>query len=117
MTIDRIDVGARMSQAVVHSNTVYLAGQCGNVGQTVAGQTETSLGKIDRLLAEAGSDKSHILQAVIWLADINDYAEMNEVWDAWVSPGNSPARACGQTKLAGTGYLVEIIIIAAINQA
>jgi enamine deaminase RidA (YjgF/YER057c/UK114 family) len=115
MTIRRIDAGARMSQAVVHNNTVYLAGQVGNPGESVSEQTETVLGHIDRLLAEAGSDKSRILQAIIWLDDMKDFGAMNEVWDAWVSPGNTPARACGDAKLATPDYLVEIIIVAAVD--
>ena len=115
MTIKRINVGERMSQAVVHNNTVYLAGQVGIGGESVPEQTKTILGQIDNLLAEAGSDKSRIMQAVIWLADMNDFADMNSVWDAWVSPGNTPARACGEAKLATPDYLVEIIVIAATD--
>mgnify|MGYP003994837515 CR=1 FL=1 len=115
MTIKRIDTNPRMSQAVVHNDTVYLAGQVGNAGDSVPAQTETILGHIARLLAEVGSDKSRILQAIIWLDDMKDFAAMNEVWDAWVSPGNAPARACGEAKLATPEYLVEIIVIAAVD--
>lgn len=111
--IKRIDTGARMSQAVIHNGTVYLAGQVGEPGTSVTEQTNSILGKIEALLAEAGSDKTKILQAVIWLADMADFAEMNAVWDAWVAPGHAPARACGEAKLATPDYTVEIIIVAA----
>ncbi|MCI5078056.1 RidA family protein [Oricola sp.] len=111
--IKRIDTGARMSQAVIHNGTVYLAGQVGEPGTSVTEQTNSILGKTEALLAEAGSDKTKILQAVIWLADMADFAEMNAVWDAWVAPGHAPARACGEAKLATPDYTVEIIIVAA----
>lgn len=111
--IRRIDTGTRMSQAVIHNGTVYLAGQVGEPGTSVTDQTKTILSRIEALLAEAGSDKTRILQAVIWLADMADFAEMNAVWDAWVAPGHAPARACGESKLATPDYTVEIIIIAA----
>jgi len=114
MTIKRSKVGARMSQAVVHGDTVYLAGQVADDGNAdVAGQTKQILAKIDGLLAEAGSDKSKLLSATIWLADIRGFDEMNKIWDAWVSPGNTPARACVEAKLARSNLLVEIGIIAA----
>ena len=114
MTIKRSKVGARMSQAVVHGDTVYLAGQVADDGNAdVAGQTKQILAKIDGLLAEAGSDKSKLLSATIWLADIRTFDEMNKMWDAWVSAGNTPARACVEAKLARSNLLVEIGIIAA----
>jgi enamine deaminase RidA (YjgF/YER057c/UK114 family) len=113
MTIQRFETGPRMSQAVVHGNTVYLAGQVGAPGASVAEQTTAILANIDRLLAETGSDKTKILQATIWLADMADFAEMNGVWDAWVAQGHAPARACGESKLATPDYKVEIIIVAA----
>jgi enamine deaminase RidA (YjgF/YER057c/UK114 family) len=113
MTIRRIEPGARMSQAVVHGGIAYLAGQVGAPGASVTEQTRAVLGQIDRLLAEAGSDKSRILAATIWLADIGDFTEMNVVWDAWVDPANPPARATGESKLAAPEYKVEIIITAA----
>jgi len=113
MTIRRIEPGKRMSQAVVHGNTVYLAGQVGAPGAGVAEQTREVLAQVDRLLAEAGSDKSRILAATIWLADIADFAEMNSVWDVWVDPANPPARATGESKLAAPEYKVEIIVTAA----
>ena len=111
--ITRIDSGARMSQAVIHNGTVYLAGQVGTPGDSVTDQTKSILSKIEALLSQAGSDKTKILQAVIWLADMADFAEMNTVWDAWVEPGHAPARACGEAKLATPEYTVEIIIVAA----
>ncbi len=114
MSIRRIEAGPRMSQAVIHGNTVYLAGQVGTAGQSVADQTKEVLSKIDALLAQSGSSKSKLLQAIIWLADMKDFAEMNSVWDKWVDSPNAPARATGEAKLAAPGYLVEIIITAAI---
>jgi len=113
MTVRRIEVGPRMTQAVVHGNTVYLAGQVGD-GKTVAEQTADILATVDRLLKSVGSDKSKLLQAIIWLDDMKDFAEMNSVWDKWVDPQNTPARATGEAKLAAPQYKVEIIITAAI---
>lgn len=113
MTIRRIEAGPRMSQAVIHGNTVYLAGQVGD-GDSVAAQTASCLAEVDRLLAAAGTDKSKILQAIIWLADMADFAEMNSVWDKWVDGPNAPARATGEAKLAAPKYKVEIIVTAAI---
>ncbi len=111
--IKRLHSGPRMSQAVIHGDLVWLAGQVGNPGDSVADQTRAILAKIDGLLAEAGSDKSRLLQATIWLASMDDFAEMNEIWDAWVDPANPPARACGESKLATPDYTVEIIVVAA----
>ncbi|WP_414472556.1 RidA family protein [Microvirga sp. M2] len=115
MTIQRINPGPRMSGAVVHGNTVYLAGQVANqaAGQSVTEQTREILTIIDKLLAEAGTDKSKILMTNIWLTDMATFQEMNAVWDAWVSPGNSPARATVEAKLAGPQFKVEIAVIAA----
>jgi enamine deaminase RidA (YjgF/YER057c/UK114 family) len=115
MTIKRFDVGSRMSQAVVHGNTVYLAGQVAQnaPGGTVAEQTKDILDRIDALLAEAGSDKSKLLSANIWLSDIGDFAAMNAAWDAWVVPGNTPCRACVESKLASPKFNVEIMVTAA----
>lgn len=115
MSIRRIGVGPRMSQAVIHGNTVYLAGQVGTAGASVTDQSKDILAEVDRLLAEVGSDKTKILQAIIWLADMNDFAEMNAVWDAWVDPAHTPARATGEAKLATPEYKVEMIITAAID--
>jgi enamine deaminase RidA (YjgF/YER057c/UK114 family) len=104
-----------MSQVVIHGDTVYLAGQVANqtAGGTVTEQTREILARIDQLLAEAGTDKSSVLQATIWLADMASYAEMNQVWDAWVTPEKPPARACIGAGLAGPAYSVEIRVIAA----
>jgi enamine deaminase RidA (YjgF/YER057c/UK114 family) len=115
MTIQRIKPGPRMSGAVVHGNTVYLAGQVANqtAGKSVTEQTQEILSIIDSLLAEAGTDKSKILMANIWLTDMATFQEMNAVWDAWVSQGNTPARATVEAKLAAPQFKVEIAVIAA----
>lgn len=112
--ITRIQPGARMSQAVVHGGLVWLAGQVGEPGDDVVAQTRTVLNQIDALLAEAGSDKSKILSATIWLADMADFGAMNSVWDAWVDKANPPARATGESRLATPAYKVEIIVVAAV---
>ena len=114
MTIRRIDVGPRMSDIVIHNNTIYLAGQVGSPGSNVATQTKEILATIDGLLEKAGSDKTKILQAIIWLSDMSTFAEMNAVWDAWAPQGHTPARATGEAKLAAPEYKVEIIITAAL---
>jgi enamine deaminase RidA (YjgF/YER057c/UK114 family) len=111
--IKRSHGNGRMSQMVVHGDTVYLAGQVGTPGASVAVQTADILKKIDDLLAEAGSDKTKILQAIIWLDEMADFGEMNSVWDKWVPQGNEPARAAGSAHLATPDYKVEIIVIAA----
>ncbi|WP_428928021.1 RidA family protein [Marinibacterium sp. SX1] len=111
--IQRHDTNTRMSQMVEHGQTIYLAGQVGTPGASVAQQTQDCLDKVDALLARAGSDKTRILQTTIWLADMADFAEMNAVWDAWVPEGHAPARACGEAKLAAPEYTVEVIVIAA----
>ena len=111
--ITRIKTGNRMSQIVIHNDIIYLAGQVGNPGDGVAEQTKTSLKSVESLLNEAGSDKTRILQATIWLDDMADFAEMNEIWDAWITPGTAPTRACGEAKLATPEYKVEVIIVAA----
>ena len=111
--ITRAHVGQRMSQIVTHGETVYLAGQVGNPGESVADQTKACLEKVEALLAEAGSDATRILQCTIWLADMADFAEMNAVWDAWVPEGHTPARACGEAKLATPELKVELIVVAA----
>ncbi len=117
MTIQRIQAGERMSQAVVHNATVYLAGQVaqGAPGGSVTEQTQDILGRIDKLLAEAGSDKSKLLAATIWLTDMGDFAEMNAVWDAWLAPGEPPARACVESRLARQQFNVEIMVTAAAD--
>lgn len=113
MTIKRFETGARMSQAVVHNGTVYLAGQVGK-GASVKEQTAAILKQIDTLLAGAGSDKSKLLSATIWLTDMAKFGEMNAVWESWVSKGNTPARATVEARLAAAEYLVEIACIAAV---
>ena len=115
MTIQRIEPGARMSAAVVHGNTVYLAGQVARnaAGRSVTEQTKDILSIIDGLLAQAGTDKSKLLSANIWLTDIKTFDEMNKVWDAWVAPGNPPCRACVESRLAAPQYNVEIMVTAA----
>ncbi len=116
VTIRRINPGPRMTQAVVHGNTVYLAGQvAAEAKPSVAEQTKQVLAQIDHLLKEAGTDKTKLLSATIWLTDIRSFDEMNSVWDAWVSPGNAPARATVEAKLAGPKFLVEIAVIAALG--
>jgi enamine deaminase RidA (YjgF/YER057c/UK114 family) len=111
--ITRHHTGPRMSQIVEHGQTIYLAGQVGNPGDDVSTQTKTCLDKVDTLLAEVGADRTHLLQVTIWLADMADFAAMNAVWDGWVTPGHTPARACGEAKLATPDYLVEFLVTAA----
>jgi enamine deaminase RidA (YjgF/YER057c/UK114 family) len=116
MSIRRIGAGPRMSKAVVHGNTVYLAGQVADKskGGSVADQTKEIVGIIDELLKEAGTDKTKILSATIYLSDISTFPQMNSVWDTWVVPGETPARATVEAKLAAPDYTVEIAVIAAI---
>ncbi|WP_029356282.1 RidA family protein [Bosea sp. 117] len=113
MSIQRIETGPRMSKAVVHGSTVYLAGQVGT-GATVAEQTQDVLAQVDKWLAAAGTDKTKLLAATIYLSDMSTFAEMNKVWDAWVAPGQTPARATVEAKLATPDYKVEIVVIAAL---
>ncbi len=115
MSIERFEVGPRMSQVVVHGNTVYTAGQVARnaAGGSVADQTKDILATIDGLLAQAGTDKSKLLTANIWLSDVSTFDEMNAVWDAWVVPGSPPARACVESKLASSQFNVEIMVTAA----
>lgn len=115
MTIERIHTNERMSKIVKHNGVVYLCGQVGNAGDSVADQTRECLARVEALLEEAGSDKSHILQAIVWLADMSDFAEMNAVWDTWFAPGDAPARACGEAKLARPDLTVEVIVTAALK--
>ena len=114
MSITRHHTTQRMSQTVIHNNTAYLAGQVGTLDDTVANQTQQCLDKVDALLAEAGTDKTKILQSTIWLAEMADFEDMNAVWDAWVPEGHAPARACGEAKLARPGFAVEVLVIAAV---
>lgn len=116
MTIKRLGAGNRMSKAVIHGDKVYLAGLTADAaaGGSVKAQTAEILGLIDAILAEAGSDKTRILKANIWLTDISTWSQMNEIWDAWVVPGQTPARATVEAKLAAPGLDVEIMVEAAI---
>lgn len=110
--IERIETSARMSKIVKYNAVAYLCGQVGD-GNTVAEQTHDCLSRVDALLKRAGSSRNEMLQVTIWLADMSDFAEMNEVWDAWVPPGDAPARACGEASLARAELRVEIIVTAA----
>lgn len=114
MSIQRFHVGPRLSEMAVHAGTIYLAGQVADdPSQDIAGQTRQVLASIDRLLAEAGSDKTRILSTTIYIADMAEFAGMNSVWDGWVVQGNTPPRATVQAKLAKPEYRVEIQVIAA----
>ena len=115
MKIERHETGPRMSKVVIHGDTVYLAGIVADDprGKTVAAQTSNILSQIDGFLAMAGTDKTKLLSANIWITDMAHFAEMNSVWDAWVSPGNTPARATVEAKLASPDYKVEIMVVAA----
>jgi enamine deaminase RidA (YjgF/YER057c/UK114 family) len=115
MSIQRFETGPRMSQVVVHGDTVYLAGIVADkaAGDSVTKQTQEILSIIDGHLAKAGTDKSKLLSTTIYITDMKNFAEMNAVWDGWVSQGNTPARATVEVKLAGPQYHVEIMVIAA----
>jgi enamine deaminase RidA (YjgF/YER057c/UK114 family) len=114
MSIQRLHTGPRLSQVIIHGDTVYTAGiVADDPSADTAGQTRQILARIDGYLAEAGSDKTRILMATIWLADMNDFSAMNSAWDPWVPQGATPARACVESKLATPAYKVEIRVIAA----
>jgi enamine deaminase RidA (YjgF/YER057c/UK114 family) len=115
MSIKRLNVGKRLSEIVVHGNTVYLAGEVpDDATLDITGQTQQVLGKIDKLLAQVGSDKSKLLSAQIFLPDMKDFAAMNAVWEKWVVAGQTPARATVEAKLANPAYKVEIMCLAAL---
>jgi enamine deaminase RidA (YjgF/YER057c/UK114 family) len=115
MTIQRLHPGKRLAAAVVHNGLVYLSGQVPEDGTSdITGQTEQVLAIIERLLAEAGSDKSKLLWAQIFLPDMKDFAAMNAVWEKWIAPGAPPARATIEAKLANPTYKVEIMCTAAL---
>jgi len=116
MTITRLGTARRrMSKIVIHNNTVYLCGQVAKDSDAdIKEQTRTMLEKVDDLLIQAGSDRKHLLSATIYIKDMKDFAEMNDVWDAWVIEGHSPARACVEASLARPELLVEIAVIAAV---
>ncbi|NIJ71724.1 RidA family protein [Xanthomonas sp. F4] len=112
--IQRFDTGPRMSEMTVHNGVAYLAGQIAeDTSADIAGQTREVLAAIDRLLALAATDKSRILRAEIYMTDLAEFAEMNKVWEEWVSPGNTPARATVQAKLADPAWKIEIVVTAA----
>ena len=114
-SIQRFDVGARLSEMAVHNGTIHLAGQVpADARQDMTGQTRQVLAAIDALLARAGSDKSKILMAQIFIADMADFAALNAVWDAWVVPGHTPPRATVQARLGKPEWKVEIVITAAV---
>ncbi len=112
--VQRFHVGDRLSEIAVHRGTVYLAGQVpDDASLDIGGQTAQVLAHVDRLLAEAGSDRAHILMAQIFLADLADFDGMNAVWDDWVSPGDAPPRATVQARLARPGWRIEVVVTAA----
>lgn len=114
MSIRRIHVGQRLSETAIFNKTIYLAGQIPeDTTQDIVGQTGEVLGHVDRLLAEAGSDKSHILMCQIFLSDISLISGMNQAWDVWVAEGNAPPRATVQALLANPLWLIEIVVTAA----
>lgn len=113
MNIERLQSGPRMSQAVIHNNLVYLSGQIGAPGEDITTQMRAVLALVDSRLAEAGTDRSHLLTATIWLADMADFGAMNAVWDEWIGGSNAPARATGEVRLATPDYKVEVIVTAA----
>lgn len=115
MSIERLHSGPRMSQAVIHGGIVYLAGQVGAPGEDATAQTRTILASIDTLLAEAGTDRSRLLTATVWLADMADFAAMNTVWEEWIGGVNAPTRATGEVRLATPAYKVEVIVTAALR--
>ena len=114
MTIIRFEKTHRYSDAVVYNGVAYLSGAVGRGGTDAETQTREALAEIDRVLALAGTDKSRVLSATVWLADIADYEAMNRAWDAWVDKENAPARATGQVPLAREKYRVEITVTAAV---
>ena len=113
--ITRYGTGPRMSEAVAYNGILWVAGQLGEPGASVTDQTHQALAAIDRILADAGTDKTRILSAQIWLADIATFSEMNIAWDAWVPQGHTPARATGEAKLATPDYKVEVIVTVALS--
>ena len=115
MSVVRIDPGPRLSEASIHGDRLYLSGMIPeDTSLDVTGQVKQALGEIDALLKKGGSDKTKILSAVIWLSDIGDFAALNTVWDAWVVPGRTPARATVQAKLNDPNMKVEIMVVAVI---
>lgn len=114
MSIERLEVGQRMSRIVKHNGTIYLCGQvAADANAGIEEQTQTMLDKVETLLDQAGSDKEHILSATIYVRDMKDFAAMNSVWDNWVPEGFAPARACVEARMARPELLVEISVVAA----
>jgi len=113
--IERIETSTRMSRIVKHNGVVYLSGQVGDPDKDIKGQTQDCIDKIEDLLSKAGSSPKDMLKVEIWLSDMKYFAEMNEVWDAWVPEGHAPARACGEAKLARAALQVEILVTAAYD--
>ncbi|OBQ46550.1 RidA family protein [Halodesulfovibrio spirochaetisodalis] len=112
--IKRMEIGTRMSKIVINNGVVYLAGQVAeDATKDIKEQTRTMLAKVEALLAEAGSDKEHMLSATLYIRDMKDFAQMNEVWDAWVPEGHAPARACVEARLARPELLIEVSVVAA----
>ncbi|WP_020680587.1 RidA family protein [Marinobacterium rhizophilum] len=117
MSLTRMETGQRMSRIVIHNDTVYLCGQvAADATADIREQTRTMLEKVDTLLAQAGSDREHLLSATVYVRDMKDFAGMNEVWDAWVPQGHAPARACVEARMARPELLVEISVVAAVKQ-
>ena len=112
--IERLETNQRMSKIVKHNGVAYICGQVGS-GDNITEQTHDCLERVDALLEQAGSSREKILQAIIWVADMAEFAEMNAVWDAWVPEGHAPARACGEAKLARDVLRVEVIVTAACD--
>ncbi|MCF6436848.1 RidA family protein [Pseudoalteromonas sp. MMG022] len=118
MTITRQHTNQRMSRIVTHNNTVYLCGQvCEDASKDITEQTQTMLAKVDDLLAQANSDKYHLLSATVYISDMQYFAKMNAVWDAWVPEGHAPARACVQAAMARPELLVEVSVVAAVKES
>lgn len=114
-SVQRFHVGPRMSETAVHQGVVYLAGQVADdASQDITGQTRQVLAAVDRLLTEAGSSKSHILRAQIFIVDLAEFDAMNAVWEAWVVPGHTPPRATVQANLAKPGWKIEVVVTAAV---
>ncbi|WP_018181054.1 Rid family hydrolase [Kaistia granuli] len=114
MEIKRLEPDLRWCETATHDGVVHVAGQVGPAGTDILTQTRGALAEIDRVLALSGTDKSRLLSVTIWLADIGDFDAMNSVWDAWVDPANTPARATGQIPLANPAYTIEITAVAAL---
>ncbi|MCP3943570.1 MAG: RidA family protein [Desulfobacteraceae bacterium] len=116
-TIKRMEISRRMSKIVVHNNTIYLCGQVAKDGSLpIIGQAESMLARVDALLEQAGSDRKHILSATVYLKNIQDFEEINRVWDQWIPEGHAPARACVEAKIAREDLLVEISVTAVLKE-